>query len=35
MATLRYLVTDVDAALAFYVGVLGFELTERWGRRSR
>ena len=31
MATLRYLVTDVDAALAFYVGVLGFELTERWG----
>ena len=31
MANVRYLVTDVDAALAFYVGRLGFELVERWG----
>lgn len=31
MATIRYLVHDVDAALAFYVGVLGFALVERWG----
>ncbi|MEO8755685.1 MAG: VOC family protein [Casimicrobiaceae bacterium] len=31
MATLRYLVHDVDAALAFYVGQLGFELAQRWG----
>lgn len=31
MATLRYLVHDVDAALAFYVDVLGFTLVERWG----
>jgi catechol 2,3-dioxygenase-like lactoylglutathione lyase family enzyme len=31
MANVRYLVTDVDAALDFYVGRLGFELVERWG----
>lgn len=30
MATVRYLVRDVDAALAFYQA-LGFALTERWG----
>jgi predicted enzyme related to lactoylglutathione lyase len=30
MATLRYLVKDVDAAIAFYE-VLGFVLTDRWG----
>jgi len=31
MAVIRYLVADVDAAVAFYVGVLGFELAEKWG----
>jgi catechol 2,3-dioxygenase-like lactoylglutathione lyase family enzyme len=31
MATVRYLVNDVDAALDFYVHALGFELVERWG----
>ena len=31
MANVRYLVHDVDAALAFYTGPLGFELAERWG----
>lgn len=31
MAVVRYLVADVDAALAFYIGVLGFELVEQWG----
>ena len=31
MATLRYLVTDVDDAIAFYTGHLGFELAERMG----
>ena len=31
MANVRYLVADVDAALAFYVDVLGFDLAERWG----
>ena len=30
MATVRYLVHDVDAALPFYQA-LGFELAERWG----
>jgi len=30
MATFRYLVDDVDAALAFYQA-LGFELSDRWG----
>jgi catechol 2,3-dioxygenase-like lactoylglutathione lyase family enzyme len=31
MAVLRYLVADVDAAVAFYTELLGFELSERWG----
>ncbi|MDA0366585.1 MAG: VOC family protein [Chloroflexi bacterium] len=31
MATVRYLVNDVDAAIAFYVDQLGFTLTERMG----
>jgi catechol 2,3-dioxygenase-like lactoylglutathione lyase family enzyme len=31
MAVIRYLVRDVDAALAFYVDTLGFTLGERWG----
>ncbi len=31
MATVRYLVHDVDTALAFYTGPLGFALVERWG----
>jgi catechol 2,3-dioxygenase-like lactoylglutathione lyase family enzyme len=30
MATVRYLVNDVDAALPFYAA-LGFELADRWG----
>ncbi len=30
MASVRYLVRDVDAALSFYA-LLGFELDERWG----
>jgi catechol 2,3-dioxygenase-like lactoylglutathione lyase family enzyme len=31
MAVIRYLVDDVDAAVGFYVDVLGFERLERWG----
>jgi catechol 2,3-dioxygenase-like lactoylglutathione lyase family enzyme len=31
MAVVRYLVADVDAAAAFYIDVLGFELVEKWG----
>ena len=31
MATVRYLVHDVDAVLAFYVDRLGFTLGQRWG----
>ena len=30
MASVRYLVHDVDAALSFYA-MLGFVLDERWG----
>lgn len=30
MAIVRYLVTDVDASIAFYA-VLGLELADRWG----
>jgi catechol 2,3-dioxygenase-like lactoylglutathione lyase family enzyme len=30
MATVRYLVNDVDASLPFYAA-LGFELADRWG----
>ncbi len=31
MAVIRYLVSDVDAALAFYINTLGFTLVDRWG----
>ena len=31
MAVVRYLVADVDAALAFYIDVLDFELVQKWG----
>jgi catechol 2,3-dioxygenase-like lactoylglutathione lyase family enzyme len=31
MAVVRYLVADVDAAVAFYTKLLGFELLEQWG----
>jgi catechol 2,3-dioxygenase-like lactoylglutathione lyase family enzyme len=31
LANFRYLVDDVDVALAFYVEKLGFEALERWG----
>jgi catechol 2,3-dioxygenase-like lactoylglutathione lyase family enzyme len=31
MATIRYLVDDVEAATRFYTERLGFELAERWG----
>ena len=31
MAAVRYLVDDVDAALAFYVDRLGFAVHEDWG----
>ena len=31
MAVIRYLVSDVDAAVDFYTGILGFELLEKWG----
>jgi catechol 2,3-dioxygenase-like lactoylglutathione lyase family enzyme len=31
MTVVRYLVRDVDAAVAFYVDKLGFALIERWG----
>ena len=30
MATVRYIVNDVDASIAFYEA-LGFELADRWG----
>jgi catechol 2,3-dioxygenase-like lactoylglutathione lyase family enzyme len=32
MAAVRYLVDDVDRAVAFYTGTLGFTLAERWGK---
>lgn len=32
MPTVRYLVDDVDRAVAFYTEKLGFSLTERWGK---
>ena len=35
MAVVRYLVADVDAAVTFYTGTLGFELVEKWGRPLR
>jgi catechol 2,3-dioxygenase-like lactoylglutathione lyase family enzyme len=31
LAVIRYLVSDVDVAVAFYLDILGFELVERWG----
>ncbi len=31
MAAVRYMVSDVEAALEFYTGALGFVLVERWG----
>ncbi len=31
MAVIRYLVDDVDVAVAFYLDILGFELVEKWG----
>jgi len=31
MATVRYLVDDVDRAVTFYTEKLGFALEERWG----
>ena len=31
MAVVRYLVADVDAAVAFNVNVIGFALVEQWG----
>ncbi|MEO8675868.1 MAG: VOC family protein [Casimicrobiaceae bacterium] len=31
MAVIRYIVADVDAATAFYIDILGFELVEKWG----
>jgi catechol 2,3-dioxygenase-like lactoylglutathione lyase family enzyme len=31
MATVRYLVSDVDAAVAFYTTLLDFELIEQYG----
>jgi catechol 2,3-dioxygenase-like lactoylglutathione lyase family enzyme len=31
VAVIRYLVGDVDEAVAFYVDKLGFALVERWG----
>ena len=31
MAVIRYLVSDVDVAVDFYVNTLGFELVQKWG----
>jgi catechol 2,3-dioxygenase-like lactoylglutathione lyase family enzyme len=31
MASMRYLVKDLEAAIAFYVGSLGFELKQQYG----
>jgi catechol 2,3-dioxygenase-like lactoylglutathione lyase family enzyme len=31
MANVRYMVNDVEQAIAFYVGQLGFEVKEQWG----
>jgi catechol 2,3-dioxygenase-like lactoylglutathione lyase family enzyme len=31
VAIVRYLVADVDVAVAFYTSMLGFELVEQWG----
>ncbi len=31
MATVRYMVNDVEAAIGFYTGLLGFELENKFG----
>jgi catechol 2,3-dioxygenase-like lactoylglutathione lyase family enzyme len=31
VAVIRYLVSDVDVAVEFYINILGFELVEKWG----
>jgi len=31
VAVIRYLVSDVDASVSFYIGILGFDLLEKWG----
>jgi len=31
VAAIRYLVNDVNVAVAFYIDTLGFELVEQWG----
>jgi catechol 2,3-dioxygenase-like lactoylglutathione lyase family enzyme len=31
VAVIRYLVGDIDVAVAFYLNLLGFELVEKWG----
>jgi catechol 2,3-dioxygenase-like lactoylglutathione lyase family enzyme len=31
LAVIRYLVNDVDVAVAFYLDILGFELVKKWG----
>ena len=31
VAVIRYLVSDVDVSVEFYVNILGFELVEQWG----
>lgn len=31
MPTVRFLVSDVEQALSFYVDLLGFEVVEQWG----
>ncbi len=31
MATVRYIVDDVEAAIGFYTGLLGFELKQKFG----
>ncbi len=31
MTVIRYLVSDVDASVSFYIGILGFDLLEKWG----
>lgn len=31
MASIRYVVDDVDVAVAFYITMLGFVLVEQWG----
>ncbi len=31
MATVRYMVDDVEAAIGFYTGLLGFELKQKFG----